>query len=219
MRDKKRIFIVDIHPVIREGLTQMINQEAVLEVCGEAADAENAMQRIDFLKPDLAIVDTWLGGESGIELIGRIKSKHPEIHIIALSMHEEPSYVGGSFQAGARGYVITQNVSETIIAAIHKVIAGSVYLSEKMADEIIEGAYAQSEPIMPGRTAIETLSPRELELFRLIGKGLKTQYIAETLNIGIKTVYAYRDRIKKKLSLEGGHALMNCAIYWEKQSE
>lgn len=212
MRDKIKIFIVDDHPVVCEGITQMINQESDLEVCGCAPDAVVAMKMIQSLKPDMVITDISIIGKSGIELIADIKTRYPEVKIIVLTMHAEPGYVDRTFKAGAKGYVTKQDATETIIKAIRKINSGGIYVSEIMTSRIMENMYDRDGRHIHNQMAIDNLSQREFEVMRLIGQGMKIKDIAEVLNVSPKTVNAHRENIKRKLNLNNVQELLKYAI-------
>ncbi|OPY72105.1 MAG: Oxygen regulatory protein NreC [Syntrophorhabdus sp. PtaU1.Bin050] len=212
LKEKKRIFIVDDHPIVRQGLTQLINQEPDLVTCGEAEDAPSALRAIERLSPDLVIVDVSLKGRSGIELIKEIKLLGLGMPIVVLSMHRESLYAERALRAGAKGYIMKQEASEKVIEAIRKVVAGKIYLSEKMSDILLDRAF--SSPSEMKGEPIDILSDRELEIFYLIGYGFKTKKIADKLNLSAKTVETYRGRIKEKLKLKDSEELLQSAIQW-----
>jgi DNA-binding NarL/FixJ family response regulator len=211
-KDKKKIFIVDDHPIVRQGLTQLINQEPDLVTCGEAEDAPSALRAIERLIPDLVIVDVSLKGRSGIELIKEIKLLGLGMPVVVLSMHRESLYAERALRAGAKGYIMKQEASEKVIEAIRKVVAGKIYLSENMSDMLLDRAF--SSPSELKGEPIDVLSDRELEIFYLIGYGFKTKKIADKLNLSAKTVETYRGRIKEKLKLKDSEELLQSAIQW-----
>ena len=210
MSEPSRIFLVDDHPLVREWLTTLINREPNLKVCGEAEDVSQAVRGIVASKPDVAIIDISLKGGSGLELIKSIKVQMPQVAVIVLSMHDEKLYAERSIRAGARGYVMKRETTKRIINAIRQVLLGKLCVSEQMvtalAQKFISGQHVDS--VSP----IEHLSDRELEVFNLLGQGLETRQIADTLNISIKTVQAYCARIKEKLNLSSAAELLREAI-------
>jgi DNA-binding NarL/FixJ family response regulator len=211
-RTKRKVLLVDDHPMMRQGLAQLINQQTDLMVCAQAGDATDAMKLIDLLKPDLAMVDISLGGKSGLELIKDLQALHPEVPGLVMSMHEETLYAERMLRAGARGYVMKQAGGETVLEAIRQVLSGKVYVSEKMSAKILD--------VFSGRRAhhssspIENLTDREFEVFQLIGEGCTPRQIAECLHISGKTVDVHRGHIKDKLLIKGSGELVQHAVRW-----
>ena len=210
--DKKiRVVIIDDHPVVRQGLSLLLQQEN-LDVCGEAEDREQALQVIKETNPDLALVDISLKDTNGLELVKDLKALHEDIKILVLSMHDEQLYAERALRAGAGGYIMKQEAPEKLIEALQKVINGEMYVSEvvnsKMMQKFIDGNY---QPVV---SQLELLSDRELEVFQLIGEGLSTRQIASNLNLSIKTIETYRQHIKRKLSLANATELVHHAIQW-----
>jgi len=207
----RKILIVDDHAVMRHGLAKLLSDEKDFQVCGEAENASDALKAIGRLKPDLAIVDISLTGRTGIELIRDIRRDHPAVYVLVLSMHDETIYSERALRAGARGYIMKQEGGKVVVEAIRKVLAGQVYLSERMTaklfDRISNGSRTPDSPL-------EMLSDREMEVFQLIGEGLATRQVAEQLCLSMKTVEVYRDHIKRKLNLKDGPALVLHAIRW-----
>jgi DNA-binding NarL/FixJ family response regulator len=207
-----KIFIVDDHPLVREWLTNLIHRNSDLLVCGEAGDSETALQKIEEDRPDLAIIDLSLGGQSGIDLIRSIRSLHPNVAIIVLSMHDERVYAERAIRAGARGYIMKRESTRKIVDAIHAVLAGNMYLGKELTELFAEKFVSGSAH--PGALPITQLSDRELEVFRLIGEGYETREIAKTLNLNMKTVQTYCTRIKDKLKFSSGGELLREAMRW-----
>jgi DNA-binding NarL/FixJ family response regulator len=206
-----RILIVDDHPVFRLGLAQMLGTEEGLAVCGEAQSAELALERLDELAPDLVVVDISLAGASGLDLVKRLRERRPELPALVLSMYDETLFASRSLRAGARGYVNKQEPVEEMIAAVREVLAGGTYLSPRMRTRLEARTGAEAGEL--GAPAA-CLSNRELEVFGLIGEGLRTREIAERLGIAVKTVETYREHIKEKLGLESGPELARRAVAW-----
>ena len=205
-----KILIVDDHPLVRTGLAQLIGDCPDLEVCAEAGDMADALQRIEKVKPDLAIIDLSLSGGSGLDLIEHIKSRHPDILMLVASMHDETLYAERVLTAGARGYVNKQEAQDRIVHAIRQVLGGKVYLSERMTERLLSGMVdAGSE-----KRDIDSLSNRELQVFELIGRGVSTGNIASQLNLSTKTIETHQAHIKKKLGLDSAHQLTQRAIRW-----
>jgi len=204
------VLIVDDHPIVRQGLAQLINQEADLQVCGQAEDAHQAMQAIRTLKPDMVIVDISLKDTSGIELLKDIKVQHTDLPILMLSMHDEGVYAERSLRAGARGYIMKQEATERVITAIRRVLAGEVYVSDTVATRMVSKLAAGTGHASP----LDSLSDRELEVFRLIGEGHGTRQVAEKLHLSVKTIETYRAHIKEKLGYKDANELFRAAIEW-----
>jgi DNA-binding NarL/FixJ family response regulator len=209
---KRTVFIVDDHPLVREWLTNLINQQPDLAVCGESESAPQAFAAIGARRPDVAIVDISLKDSSGIELIKNLKESHPAVAVLVLSMHEESHYAGRALRAGAKGYVMKRETTRKVIEAIRRILEGKVYVSESLAG--ILAAHFVDEKKGEDRSPIEQLSDRELEVFDMLGRGLGTRQIAETLGISLKTVQAYCARMKEKLNLGSGTELLREAIRW-----
>jgi DNA-binding NarL/FixJ family response regulator len=207
---KRKIFIVDDHPLVREWLTNLINQNEDLRVCGEAATAAEAMQAVAASKPEVAIVDIALRDSSGIELIKDLKKFHPNLIVLVLSMHDEAIYAERALRAGARGYIMKRETTKKVIEALRRVLQGKFYISDTLSEAItvqfVEGkTLARLSPI-------EQFSDRELAVFELLGEGRGTRQIAETLRVSVKTVQAYCARMKEKLNLSSGTDLLRVAM-------
>jgi DNA-binding NarL/FixJ family response regulator len=205
-----RILIVDDHPMIRELLGEYIRQQPDLTVCGEAASAAEALQVARQTKPDAAIVDLTLKDSSGMDLIRELRAQFPALRILVLSMHEEALYAERALHAGAHGYVAKQEATQSILAALRRVLNGETYVSDRLAAQLLRGVAAGQ---LAGG-AEQTLSDQELAVFRLIGQGWNTRQIAEKLNLSAKTVESYRARIKQKLQLQTAGQLMQRAVLW-----
>jgi DNA-binding NarL/FixJ family response regulator len=209
---KYRVYVVDDHPIVRQGLGLMINREADMVVCGEAEEAHSALQALTTLQPDVMIVDISLIGPDGIELVKAIRARNVSLPILMLSMHDESTYAERAIRAGANGYIMKQEATEKVLVAIRRILNGGVYLSDriagKMLQQYVRGAATEKHSPMAD------LSDRELEVFRLIGDGHATRQIAEELHISVKTVETYQAHIKEKLSLRNARELMQHAIEW-----
>lgn len=209
---KTSILIVDDHPIARQGLAQLINQEPDLQVCGGAENGVQAMEAIDSLKPDLVIVDISLKESSGLELVRSIKVKDSRLPTLVLSMHDETLCAERALESGARGYVMKQEPTETIMFAIRRVLEGDIYISEAMAHRLLKkprGTRGETQ-----LSPIRALSTREFEVFTLIGQGKRTAEIADILHVSIKTIETHRAHIIGKLNLDGGYELSRYAIQW-----
>jgi DNA-binding NarL/FixJ family response regulator len=210
---KQRVLLVDDHPLVCEGLAQRINGEVDLVVCGQARDANAALNAIEKLRPHIAVVDLALGEGSGIELIKDLKLRYPNLPTIVLSMHDETLYAERSLQAGAKGYVMKQEETDVLLQAIRQVLLGQVYLSGKVTNVIVNrlGGNLPKDKVT---SLAQRLSNRELEIFQLIGDGYATQEIARRLHLSTKTVASHREHIKEKLNLRTSEELARFAIHW-----
>ncbi len=213
--EKHKIYLVDDHPLVRESLTNLIQQQSDLVVCGEAEDGPHAQRGVLATNPDVVIVDISLKGGSGLELIKGMKASMPDVSIIVLSMHDESLYAERAIRAGARGYIMKRETSKNIIEAIRHVMEGKLYVSHRMA-EVFAKKFVDGGP-HTGRTPVEALSDRELEVFDLLGQGFETRRVAETMNVSMKTVQAYCARIKEKLALANAAELLREAVRWHDQ--
>jgi DNA-binding NarL/FixJ family response regulator len=214
--EKSRIYIVDDHTMFREGLRQLIEREPTLTVCGDASGASEALQGIRASKPDVVIVDISLAGVSGLDLIKDIKAEFEDLPVLVVSMHDEALYAERALRAGAMGYVMKHEPAKTVKAAIQKVLGGDMYLSEKISSSLIT-RFMRGEPEQP-KSPVETLSDRELEVFRMLGQGKGVRQIAEELGVTIATVNSFRNRIKEKLDLKTSTEVMLHAIQWVQTS-
>ncbi len=214
MFSKKKILVVEDHPIFRLGLSELINQEPDLQVCGEAENAAGAWQAIERLQPDLIIADITLDNSDGIELTKEIYRRHRAIPVLILSMHDEFLYAERALHAGARGYIMKQEAMGSVVEAIHQVLEGKVYLSNQVKEHILTHLAVGLNTA--SRSPIERLTDRELEIFRMIGEGLTTRDIADKLHLSIKTVGTHRERIKSKFNLKSANELVRYAVHWNK---
>jgi DNA-binding NarL/FixJ family response regulator len=203
---------VDDHPLFCDGITQLVNRQPDLVICGEAETVRDAIAAVESLKPHLVITDITLKGNSGLELIKSLHAMFPELPVLALSMHEESLYAERAVRAGARGYVMKQEASERILTAIGEVLGGAPYVSD-MLNTVLIRKLAKGPP-PDGKSPVSKLSDRELEIFHLIGQGVGTRQIAVELTIGVKTVETHRSNIKKKLGLKSAPELIRFAVEW-----
>ena len=213
--ERTRVLLVDDHPVLVEGLSLIINNEEDLEVCGHAEDAAGAMKLVASLKPDLAIVDISLKDSDGINLLKNLRARYPDLLTLVLSLHDEGLYAERALRAGASGYVMKQSPLVTVLAAIHKVLDGGIYVSEKIANQML----SQATGARPAGdlSPIERLSDREREVFRKIGRGLGTKEIADQLHLSFKTVETYRAHIKVKLQIASAAEMIQKATLWVRE--
>lgn len=208
----KKILIVDDHPMMREGLAQLIGNERDLKVCGEAENAREALEKISELKPDLILVDITLPDKNGLELIKDIEALHPGTEVIVISMHDEALYAERVLRAGGRGYIMKQAGGKKILEGIRQVLAGKIYVSEKMSDKILE-IFSGRRP-EAASSPVENLTDREFEVLQLFGKGMGTKEIADHLHVSAKTVEVHRLNIKAKLKLNTAAELIRYAVRW-----
>ena len=208
---KKQIFIVDDHPMMREGLAQLIAHEPDLAVCGEAGNSREALDLIGKLKPDLVLADISLPDKSGLELIKDLQALHPKLLALVISMHDESLHAERVLRAGGRGYIMKQEGGNKIVQAIRQVLSGKIYVSEKMSARILETFTGHSQT---GRSQMEKLTDREFEIFQLIGEGKGTRDIAKQLRLSIKTVESHRANIKEKLQIKDAMELVRQAVRW-----
>jgi DNA-binding NarL/FixJ family response regulator len=208
---KHRILVVDDHPIVRQGMAQLINREQDLEVCGEAEEASAAIAAIESLRPDIVTVDLSLNGPDGIDLVKAIRMRFPALPLLILSMHDELTYAERALRSGANGYIMKQEATTRVLTALRRILGGDVYLSDRAASRVVQqfvkGAAGSVSPVAD-------LSDRELEVFRLIGQGRTTRQIAEELHLSIKTVESYQAHIKEKLSLRSARELVQHATLW-----
>lgn len=208
----KKILLVDDHPILRRGLANLIESEPDLTVCGEAATCRAALEAIRESRPDLVIVDLELERSHGLDLVKDMRTRHPEIPALVLSMHDEAVYAERSLRAGARGYLTKQQLDDTVLVAIRRLLAGETYMSDqlkrRLAAKFISGRTLETD------SPLDALSDRELQVFRLIGRGRSTRRIAETLHLSIKTIESHREHIKHKLGLQTAAELAQRATQW-----
>jgi DNA-binding NarL/FixJ family response regulator len=212
MPRKKTVFVVDDHPIVRQGLTLLINQEPDLTVCGAAEEMHSALLAILTTQPDILIVDISLNGPDGLEMLKHIRIRSPRLPVLILSMHDESLYAERALRAGANGYIMKQEATEKVLVALRRILSGEIYVSDRIANSMLQHYVRGTSPA--GRSSIAELTDRELEVFRLIGEGHGTRQIAEALHLSIKTVESYQAHIKEKLSLRSARELVQHAIQW-----
>jgi len=209
---KKSVLVIDDHPLLRQGLAMLINQQQDMRVCGEAEDMRVAMQCIVQLKPDIVVLDISLRGPDGLEVLKTIRATNPDLPVLVLSMHDEALYAERAIRARANGYIMKQEATEKILVAIRRILDGEVYLSEAISKKLLQQFIDGTPSLLESRISI--LSDRELEVFRLIGEARATREIAEELRLSVKTVETYQAHIKEKLGLKSGRELIQHAIQW-----
>lgn len=210
--DRAGIMIVDDHPLVRDGLKQLLSTESDLEVCCEAGSCREALAALEISDPELAIVDLSLKDGNGIELIRDMKRLYPSLKMLVLSMHEESFFAERAIKAGAMGYIMKQECREIVLIAIRSVLSGQIFVSPDISTKLI--ANPTGLPPDSEDRCVTCLSNRELQVFELIGKGHKTNSIAETLSLSVKTIETYRSNIKKKLALADASQLLRKATLW-----
>ncbi len=207
-----KILIVDDHPILRMGMTELLNQEEDFSVCGTAKDIPSARKVLKDMTPDMAIIDISLAGENGLDLVKEITGSKENLPVLVLSMHDESVWAERAIRAGARGYIMKKEASETIIAAIRNILDGKIHVSEAILAQLLDKFHVK--PDSQYAPTEELLTDRELEVFRLIGAGLATREIASRMNLDIKTIGTYRDRIKQKLLIKSAAELTRRAVLW-----
>ena len=209
---RKKILIVDDHPMLREGLRGVINREPDLMVCGEAANARQALDAVQKLVPDLALVDITLPGKSGLELAKDLKAQQPRLPILAISMHEEALYADRMLRAGAGGYITKQQPPEELVKAIRQVLDNRVYVSQEVSERLLQRFSGKPQG---NRSPVEILTDREFEIFQLIGEGKSAAEIARQLHLSAKTVAVHNANIRQKLKLKTTARLIRFAVQSE----
>ncbi len=212
------IIIVDDHPLMRKGLALTLDAEIDLDVVGQMSSAEDALEDLDRLDPDLAVIDISLPGMSGMELVKHLQARAPHIRTLVVSRHDEQLYAERAIRAGARGYIMKLEAGDVIVKAVRQVLGGGIYVSDEINERLLMSmAMGGRERIQ--QSPLEILSDRELEVFELTGRGLGTRDIAERLHLSVKTVESYRARIKNKLNLDSATELMQHAVQWVTSSD
>jgi DNA-binding NarL/FixJ family response regulator len=209
LTSKCRVFLIDDHPIVRQGLALFIDREPDLMVCGEADGATSALQAIRDALPNFIVLDISLDGPDGLDLLKVLRAEYPNLPVLILSMHDESAYAERALRAGANGYIMKQEATEKVLTAIRHILRGDVYLSDRltkrMLQQFVHGAVSPRDPLAK-------LSDRELEVYRLIGAGHGTRQIADELHVSTKTVESYQAHIKEKLSLRNARELVQHAI-------
>jgi DNA-binding NarL/FixJ family response regulator len=211
-RIRRKVFLVDDHAVVRNGLAELLNQSPDLSVVGEAATAEEALEKIESKEPEIAVIDLTLGDMSGLELIKHLKSRFPMLPVLVLSMHDESFYAERCLRAGARGYIMKNEAIEQVEIALRQILDGKVYLSQRMSDQFLL-AVARGDAAKIG-SPVNQLSDRELEVFECIGRGLGASEIARKLHLSVKTIESYQAKLKEKLHLKDSSQLFQHALHW-----
>jgi DNA-binding NarL/FixJ family response regulator len=205
-----RILIVDDHPIMRQGLITLLGGEEDLQVCGEAEDVPQALEAIEKLQPDFAIVDISLKGRSGMDLLKDLKQYHPKVRVLVLSMYDESLYAERALRYGARGYVMKQEAMDKMLAAIRRILAGDIYVSEKLSSTMMRRLLDSASG--GSGSPLSQLTDREMEVFQRIGQGRSLREIAEELCLSAKTIETYREHLKAKLGLQSSGELLRYAV-------
>jgi DNA-binding NarL/FixJ family response regulator len=213
---KTRVLLIDDHPMIRRGLAGLINEDTDLMVCGEAGNSREALEMIAEVEPHLAIVDISMEEWNGIELIKEVQARHPHLRVLVLSMHEEEIYAERALRAGASGYVMKAQAAGTVMEAIRRVLAGKIYISERVNNQLLHRVAMHPRLAASSASPVERLSERELQIFRLLGDGIRVREIATQLYISIKTVESHRVNIRRKLGLLNSAQLLRYAIQYSR---
>jgi DNA-binding NarL/FixJ family response regulator len=209
---QSRVIVVDDHPIVRQGLTQMINRDGDLIVCGEAEEARSALQAIATLSPDIVVIDISLNGPSGLEILKTIRQTDPALRVLILSMHDEMVYAERALRAGANGYIMKQEATEMVLVALRRILGGEVYVSNRVANRMLRQLVGGAPSSR--KSPVDDLTDRELEVFRLIGEGHGTRQISDELHLSVKTVETYQSHIKEKMGLRNARELVQYAIQW-----
>lgn len=210
-----RIYIVEDHPLVRQGLSQVVASEADMEICGEAEDSPAAIRGVGEANPDAIIVDISLKGANGLELIKNLKAIHEDIPILVFSMHDETIYAQRALRAGAKAYVMKKESPSKVVDAIRKIIQGEIYVSPSVSDQVLHQIV--NGPGNVSTSPVDRLTDRELEVVQLIGRGLSSREIAESLHLSVKTIESHRAHVKEKLSLRNATELVQFSVQWVDQ--
>lgn len=210
MSAPRRILLVDDHPVVLHGIRALLSTERDLAICGAARNAAEALRLAAETRPEMIIVDISIEGPDGLELTKHLRCLDPKVPILIMSMHDESIYAERALRAGASGYIMKQEVSDRIVEAIRSILDGGTYFSDRIRDRLLRNSARRRRAASP----LDTLSDRELEVLRLIGKGLRTQEIAQQLHLSVKTIETYRGHLKEKLRFVTAHELLHYAVRW-----
>lgn len=215
---KKRVVVVDDHAIFIQGLSLLIDAQNDFTVIGSAANSADAQTLIAQKKPDIAIIDLNLGEEDGLDLIKILANNYPNIKLLVLSMLQERYYAERSFAAGARGYVMKDAAADTLISAMRTIISGKIWLSDSEQKRYIDARFNARAQGTGKTDPLEILSDRQLQVFRMLGRGHSTLEIAEILSISAKTVDSHKEQLKKKLNCDSAQEVLRTAIAWNKKT-
>jgi len=210
---KRKVFVVDDHPIVRSGLALLINREPDLVVCGDAEEMHAALEAIGVLRPDVLVIDLSLNGPDGLDLVKRVREIEPVLPVLILSIHDESIYAERALRAGANGYIMKQEATDRVLTALRRILNREIYVSDRIANKMLQRV-ACGNGASSAHSPLDTLSERELEVLRLIGDGLGTRQMAEQLRLSIKTVESYQSHLKDKLALKNSRELVQYAISW-----
>ena len=208
MKGRAKIFVVDDHPVVCAGLAALIDRETDVVSCGQASGVTQALRGIEASRPDLVIVDLSLKGSSGLELIKELKTRHPSVRVLVLSMHNDVDHVERALRAGACGYMDKQDAAKNFVLGVRRTLRGKRYLTAELAEKLMERGIRGSDE----RDALGQFSDREREVFDLLAQGCETGHIAAALHLSVKTVHSYCERMKHKLSVRTERELLVEAV-------
>ena len=208
----KRLLIVDDHPIFRHGISQLIRQLRDVTICGEADNAQNALEAMRRYAPDVVVMDISMPGKNGIELIKLMLAEQPRLIILVLSMHDESIYALRALRAGAKGYVMKQQAMENVLEALRKVIDGGIYISPQFGEKLVFKVIQGSDSDLG--TPVDKLSDRELEVLQLFGRSKSTREIADALHLSVKTIETHRAHIKEKLGFKDADEMVKFAVEW-----
>lgn len=209
---KIQVLIVEDHPIYRMGLKELINAQSDMEVCGEADDVAEARKCMAGAKPDMVIVDLALNNSNGFELIKEINALKQQIPVLVLSMHDESMHARRCIAAGARGYIMKQEATTSVVQAVRHILAGNCYVSQRIMTQLLNRMQGRDDPL--AASPIDDLTDREMEVFQWIGKGFSSSKIANRLNLSVKTIGAHKERIKEKLGMQDVGELVRFAVLW-----
>lgn len=213
----KKILLVEDHPIFRLGLAALINQEEGFNAFGNATDVDQAIEEIEKHNPDLIVADITLQHSDGMDLVEYVNRNHSDIPVLVLSMHDEYLYAQRALRAGAKGYIMKMEAMESVVEAIRTVLSGKLYFSDEVKEHILSNISGAPKARTSG--TIDRLTDRELQVFRMVGRGFSTREIAERLFLSVKTIGTYRERIKEKLNLKNANELIRCAVHFEKTGD
>lgn len=214
VKSKKRILVVEDHPLYRDALCQLVNKEPDLEVCGDAGEPRQAIKLMEETRPDMAIVDITLGNTNGIELLKQMRAIDEDLRVLIISMHEESLYAERVLRAGGRGYIMKHEAPDRIRSAIRQILSGDLAFTPKFMEKIVL-RMADGRPAPA--SIVDHLSDRELQVLELIGRGMGTRQIAESLCLSVPTINSFRARIKEKLNLSSASELSFYAVRWSQK--
>lgn len=212
---QSRVFIVDDHPVVREGIVQVLNREEDFTVIGEAGGTREALEFIKTHPPDVVLLDISLENEDGLEFLHTLHAQYPGLKVVVVSMHDESLYIKRAFKAGAKGYFLKRESIRRLPTALRSILSGHMYLTDGLSSKMMESLLSPDAEAEPDPELL--LTGRELEIFQLIGEGWRRQEIAERLFVSTKTIGTYYERIKEKLNLESTAEMSHFAVQWMKR--